>query len=167
MRAFGIELAEEGVEAFLLLQAVEARRPGRLLLEGEVHAFMAAVLLWMPGLDAFDRDAEPEPPHRELGEVEQGIGTGKRHAVVGADGPREATIADQALKGCHCRLFAGRIECLTQQQKARSMIGDGQRIAVAAIAELELTLEVGAPQIVRLGARRQRRSSRGLPWSGQ
>src|SRR5262245_22429378 len=46
------------------------------------------------------------------------------------------------------------------------MIGDGQRIAVAAVAELELALEVGAPQIVRLRARRQRRSSGALPWSG-
>jgi hypothetical protein len=35
-RAFGIELAEEGIEALLLLQVVEAWRP-RLLL-GQVHA---------------------------------------------------------------------------------------------------------------------------------
>jgi len=30
----------------------------------------------MTGLDAFDRDAEPQPPDRELGEIEQRIGTG-------------------------------------------------------------------------------------------
>src|SRR5664279_2980606 len=34
----GIELVHEGVEALLLLQAVEARRTSGLLLEGEVHA---------------------------------------------------------------------------------------------------------------------------------
>ena len=28
------------------------------------------------------------------------------------------------------------------------MIGDGQRIAIASIAELELALEVGAPQVI-------------------
>ncbi len=66
MRPFGIELADEGIEAVLLLQAVEARRAGCLLLEGEMHALVAAVLLRMARLDAFDRDAEPKPPDREL-----------------------------------------------------------------------------------------------------
>ena len=66
MRPFVIELADEGIEAFLLLQAIGARRPGCFLLESEVHAFMAAILLRMAGLDAFDGDAEPEPPDREL-----------------------------------------------------------------------------------------------------
>src|SRR5690606_33328003 len=44
------------------------------------------------------------------------------------------------------------------------MIGDGKRVAVAAVAELELALEVDAPQIVGLSALRQRRS-RGAPSS--
>ena len=38
MRPFGIELANEGIEAVLLLQAVEARRPGSFLFESEVQA---------------------------------------------------------------------------------------------------------------------------------
>ncbi len=42
------------------------------------------------------------------------------------------------------------------------MVGDGQRIAVAAVAELELALEVGAPQIVGSGARGQRRAARAV-----
>jgi hypothetical protein len=66
MRPFSIELMDEGVEAFLLLQAVGAPWTGCFLLEGKMHALMAAVLLWMTGLDAFDGDAEPEPPDREL-----------------------------------------------------------------------------------------------------
>jgi hypothetical protein len=33
MRPFGIELVNEGIEAVLLLQAVEARRPGSFLFE--------------------------------------------------------------------------------------------------------------------------------------
>ena len=40
------------------------------------------------------------------------------------------------------------------------MVGDGQRIAVAAVAELELALEVGAPQIVGRSALGQRRAAR-------
>ncbi len=66
MRPFGIELADKGIEAVLLLQAVEARWPGCLLFEGEMHALVAAVLLRVARLDAFDCDAEPEPPDREL-----------------------------------------------------------------------------------------------------
>src|ERR1700686_1418436 len=38
------------------------------------------------------------------------------------------------------------------------MVGCGEWIAVVSVAELELALEVGAPQIVGCGAGRQRRS---------
>jgi hypothetical protein len=62
VRSFGIELVHESVEAVLLLQAVCAGRAGCFPLEGEVHALVAAVLLRMAGLDAFDCDAEAEPP---------------------------------------------------------------------------------------------------------
>jgi hypothetical protein len=40
------------------------------------------------------------------------------------------------------------------------VVGDGERIAVAAVAELELALEVGAPQLVGSGALGQRRAAR-------
>src|SRR5437879_7826090 len=42
------------------------------------------------------------------------------------------------------------------------MIGDGQRVTIPAVAELELALEVGAPQIVGAGARGQRRAARAV-----
>ena len=42
------------------------------------------------------------------------------------------------------------------------MIGDGQGVAVPAIAELELALEVGAPQIVGKRPLRQRRAARAM-----
>ena len=61
MRPFGIELMHEGIEARLLLQAVEAWRRGRFLLGVQVHAFVAAVLLWRAWLDALDRDAKLQP----------------------------------------------------------------------------------------------------------
>jgi hypothetical protein len=67
--SFDIELVQEGIEAGLLLQTVHARRARGFLLQSEVHAFMAAVLLWQSGLDAFDSDAGAEPPDRELGEI--------------------------------------------------------------------------------------------------
>ena len=45
MGPLGVELLDEGIEAGLLLQAVHAWRAGGLLLEGEMHALVAAVLL--------------------------------------------------------------------------------------------------------------------------
>jgi hypothetical protein len=35
-----------------------------------------------------------------------------------------------------------------RQQETGSVVGNGQRVAVVTIAELELAFEVGAPQIV-------------------
>jgi hypothetical protein len=50
---FGVELLNEGIEADLLLKAVHGRRVGCLLLEGEVHALVSAVLgvTWLDTLD--------------------------------------------------------------------------------------------------------------------
>ena len=45
-----------------------------------------------------------------------------------------------------------RIECFAHEQIARGVIGDGERITVFAVAELELAFEVGAPKIVRRDA---------------
>ena len=42
------------------------------------------------------------------------------------------------------------------------MVGDGQRVTVAAIAELELALKVGAPQIIGSCARGERRAARAM-----
>src|SRR5574340_893364 len=99
MRAFAVELVHEGIEAGLLLQAVLSWRPGGLLFQSQVHAFVTAVLLRATGLDALDGDAEAEPPHREPGEVEQSVGTGEGHAIVGADRSRQAPLAEQPLEG--------------------------------------------------------------------
>jgi hypothetical protein len=71
MRSFGIELTDEGIEAFLLLQAIGARRAGCFLLEGEVHSLMTPILLRMAGFDAFDGDTEPKPPDQDLSRGDQ------------------------------------------------------------------------------------------------
>ena len=42
------------------------------------------------------------------------------------------------------------------------MVGDGQRIAVPAVAELELALEIGAPQVIGRGPFGQRRAARAM-----
>ena len=158
MGPFGIEFSQEVVEAGLLLQAVHARRPGRFLLEREMHALVAAVLLGMAGLDALDGDAEPQPPDGELGEVEQAVRTGERDAVVGPDRQRQAAFAEELLEGGDGEVLAGQFKGFADQNKARGVVGDGQRIAVPPIAELELALEVGAPEVVGREPLRQRRA---------
>src|SRR4029078_1559153 len=116
-----------------------------LLFQGEMHALMAAVLLGMPGFDAFDGDAEPQPPDPELGQGEQSTGTGKRNAVVGPNSCGQATLAKQTFKCGASELFACGFQRLTQQQVTRSVVGDGERITVSAVAELELAFKIGAP----------------------
>ncbi len=162
MRPFDIEFAHEVVETGLLLKAVEAWRACGFLLQGEVHALMAAVLLRLAGLDAFDGDAEAQPPDRELGEIEQGVWTGEGNAVVGADRLRQAALAKQSFEGRESGLLACRFQRLAEKQEARGVVGDGQRIAIASVTELELALEVGAPEFVGGRAFGQRRAARAM-----
>lgn len=48
--------ADELIEPGLLLQKVLARGLGGFLLQRQVRAFIAPILLWMSGLDALDAD---------------------------------------------------------------------------------------------------------------
>src|SRR5262249_49239926 len=71
VRAFAVEHVDETVEAFLLREEVRSPRAGGLLLEREVHALVAAVLLGVGGLDAFVTDTEPAPPHGQSTQARQ------------------------------------------------------------------------------------------------
>ena len=61
MGEFAVELLNEVIEP-CLLQAVDARRAGGFLLEGDMHALMAPVLVGMARLDALYLNAEPDLP---------------------------------------------------------------------------------------------------------
>jgi hypothetical protein len=58
MRTFVVELLEEGIEAFLLLQKVLSGGLGGFFLESEMHALMTPVLLRPAQLDALKGDPE-------------------------------------------------------------------------------------------------------------
>lgn len=98
--------------------------------EGQVHAFMAPVLLRIARLDALDLDTEAQPPDGQPAEIEQCVSGGERHAVVRADGVWQAAFLEQAFKGGKSQLLPRGFKGFAQQQVARGMIGDGQRIAV-------------------------------------
>lgn len=54
-------------------------------------------------------------------------------------------LGKQLFEGRNGKVLARRLKRLAEAQEAPRMVGEGQRIAVAAVAELELALEVGAP----------------------
>jgi hypothetical protein len=84
-----VELLEKIIKLGLLLQTVHARGTSGFGFERKMHALMPAILLRMTGLDAFDGDAQTQPPDGEFGKVEQGVGRGEGNTVVGADAARQ------------------------------------------------------------------------------
>ena len=70
----------------------------------------------------------------------------------------QAALAEEAFERRGGEVLAGGLRGLAQQQVARGMIGDGEGITIASIAELEFALEVGTPEFVGVCSARQRRS---------
>src|SRR5436190_1023249 len=112
VRALLVEDSDELIEPGLLLQEVLARGLGGFFLERQVHAFVATVLLWVSGLDALDANAYAQPPHRELGEAEEGAAARERNAIVAADGAGEAKFLEGALEDGKSILFLGAVQSL-------------------------------------------------------
>ena len=65
MWALIVVLVDEIVEFGLLLQKIARGWSGGGLFEGQMHPFMATVLLRVAWLDALDLDAQAQPPHRQ------------------------------------------------------------------------------------------------------
>ena len=76
-----VELAFESIELALLRAAVGGRRLGGLVLERAVHALMLAILLRLSGLDELRKDAQTEPPGRQLREPAERV-AGKGHTPL-------------------------------------------------------------------------------------
>lgn len=74
MRTLPVEDLHELVEAGLLLEELGGRRLGGLFFQGEMHAFVAAIVLRMARLDALNGNAEVKPPDGKFAEVEQSMG---------------------------------------------------------------------------------------------
>lgn len=96
MGPLGVELLDEVVEVGLLLQEIGAGRLGCLKFQCQMHALMAAVLLRVARLDALDVDTEPEPQDGEPRQIEQSVGAGERHSVVGSDRLGQAELFEDA-----------------------------------------------------------------------
>src|ERR1700686_4048332 len=108
MRPLAVVALDEAIEACLLPQEILRGRMSSFLLERQVHALMTAVLLRAAGPDALDANPEPQPPHRQLAQAEEGAGTGKGHSVVGADGQGQPKVLKSPLKHGKC-IVLGRV----------------------------------------------------------
>jgi len=148
VRALEIEDFHELIEAGLLLEEVVSGRLGGFFLQGEMHAFVAAILLRMAGLDTFNANAQAEPPDRELAQVKQGMSGSKRNAVIAADVSGQSTLPEKPFKHGKSIVFAGRGESFAAQKISAGMIGDRERVTVLVVAQQELALVIGAPELV-------------------
>jgi len=115
-----------------------------------MHPLVGPVLLGTGGQDPLMLDAQPYPPDVELREAVD-AGGGKRHAVVGAKGPRQAVLAEEAIEDGSDARALGREQAVAAQQVARVLVRDRQRIAIDRIARPEVALEVRSPQVVGVG----------------
>jgi len=146
---FVIELVAEGIEAALLSPEVSFRWSGGARFERAVHAFVAAVVLRLAGLDELGEDAEADPPDREGGEAAEGVG-GEGGTVVGADALRQAVLAKEALEDGSGAFDSRNGESLAAEEEATEAVLHGEGIAVKAVAQAKLALEVGTPDGVGL-----------------
>jgi hypothetical protein len=115
-----------------------------------MHAFMAAILLWMAGLDALNANAQPQPPHRELAQIEQRLRRSKRNAIIAADVGGQTTLLKKPFKPSKSLILFRGGQRFAGQQITAGVIGDGQRITVLAITQQEFTFVIGAPQFIGL-----------------
>src|SRR5207302_9269187 len=114
--------------------------------QGQMHAFMTAVLLGVARLNPLNANTEPEPPDRELAQVKQGVRGSERHTVIAADVGWQAALLKKPLKHSESVVFTGRRKTLTGEQKPAGVVGDGQRIAVLMTPQQKLAFVIGAPQ---------------------
>jgi hypothetical protein len=93
----GVVEGAKVIEAALLSAEVLGRRPGGVFAQGSVHAFMAAILVGLTGLDEFGANPELDPGDGELGEPSEGRG-GEGWAVIGSDASGQAEGSEEMLE---------------------------------------------------------------------
>ena len=88
------------------------------LLQSEVNAPVTAVLLGMARLDAFDANAEAQPPHGEVVEVETACAEAKGTPLSLRMLAGQAALLKKPLKHCESVNFLGR-ESASQVRRKR------------------------------------------------
>jgi hypothetical protein len=74
-----------------------------------MHPLVLAILLWVPWLDPFVRDAKPQPPRRQFGQPKQRLRR-KRRTVVASHPQRHSMLPECFLKHRTGLLFVGAVQ---------------------------------------------------------
>jgi len=90
---------------------------GGFFFQREMHAFVTAILLGMAWLDPFDADAEPEPPNRQLAQVEESVSGSERNTVIAADVGGQAALLKKPFKHGESVVFFGGREASQVRRK--------------------------------------------------
>jgi len=124
MGALVVVEAAEGVEGPLLGDEGGAGRANCIPFERFVHPLVGAVLLGLGGEDALVLNAQAQPPDVELREAVNARG-GEGHAVVGADGAGQGTLAEQPVEDrAHAVALRGE-QAVTRRRAADPAEGRG------------------------------------------
>ena len=139
----------------LLLAKAGARRRSGLCFQGEMEAFVTAILLRCAKVDAFGANPRANPPNRQPAQTGQSRRR-ERRPIVGANGQRQSVLPEYRLKDSADVTAISFWDSPASQQIPAVGIGDGKRIATLAIAAKKPTFEVSAPDMIRLFGMGQR-----------
>src|SRR5262245_35673778 len=119
----------EAIERPLLPGQVVLWRPGGRGLERAMHAIMGAVLLRMTRENPLVLNPQAHPPDIELREPVDPRGR-EGHAIVGADGLRQAVLPKETIDDGADSHTLGRWQAVTREEIAGMLVRHGQRVAV-------------------------------------
>ena len=109
---------------------------------------MAPILLRVTGPNAFDANAQAEPPDRQLAQMKQSVRRSERNPIIAADVGWQAALLKKPFKYGKSVNLRGWRKALRSTQKTAGTVGDRQRIAVLAVAQQKLAFVIGAPKFV-------------------
>ena len=155
MRPDGIEGAAEVVEVALLGTEVGLRRPSGFALEGSMHSFVTAILLWLTRFDGLGTDAETDPPSAEPCEASE-TDRSEWRTIVGADDGGNAELTKNLDEYGLGELDRRGVQPSALEQESAAAVLDGEGIAVAAVEHIELAFEVDGPDRIGLIHGRER-----------
>lgn len=163
VRSHVVELVDKASKAFLLGFHVSFSGQGCFLLQGKMHAFVAAILLGLTWSNTLMADAEFEPPHTEQREAKHTV-AGEGNPIVGSDGLWQTVVGKKTFEDRFSPGTPSRSKSLAGQQISTTGIGNGKWIAIGPVEEAEFSFEVGRPDLVgtihlQRWSRRMRRSS--------
>src|SRR5271154_4515155 len=126
-----------------------------------MHPLVAPVLLRPAWLYSLRLDPQPHPPHRQRRQPAPSVGP-ERRSVITAHSLRQSVFLKSSFQHRSRVLRIRRPYSLAAQQIPTVAVCDRQRIAAPSVSGPKPSLEIYAPQLIRLPGWRQRLGG-GLP----